>query len=68
MNPKLYTGNFVMKSYHGLTYEKKVEVLYEALKYMQAYNVRSIRDCIILAMDYEVHSEGDDTYTKGGEA
>ena len=39
----------LLKRYHRLCDKSKVEVLLEALEYMQQYNGRTISDCIVLA-------------------
>ncbi len=61
---KIYTSADIEKEYSKLTKDKKIEVLYESLDFMQQYNNRSRFLCIAMAMGYE-NFEGEwDTYTK----
>ena len=45
----------LLEEYYKSTYKKKTAILEEAICYMQQYNGRSIRDCIVMAMggDYK---------------
>ncbi len=56
---KLYTSTEISDSYQKLTKDKKIEVLYEAIDYMQSYNGRSRFLCIAMAMGFD-NREGDD--------
>jgi hypothetical protein len=59
-----YTSEHIQNQFNNLTKEEKIEVLYEALSFMQMYNGRSRFLCIAMAMGYD-NSEGDyDTYKK----
>ena len=61
---KNYTNEHIQNEFNSLTKDKKIEVLYKALDFMQMYNGRSRFLCIAMAMGYE-NSEGDsDTYVK----
>ena len=44
------TKEEILDNYHNLSNKYKVEVLEIALSYMQQYNARTIKDCIILGM------------------
>ncbi len=56
--PRLYTSKEVQIKYNKLSKDKKIEVLYEAIDYMQTYNGRSRFLCIAMAMGFDNY-EGD---------
>lgn len=56
---KYFTSSEINEKFHSLTKNKRIEVLLEALDYMQSYNGRSKILCIALAMGYDNY-EGDD--------
>ncbi len=58
---KNYTSEQIQTKFQKLTKDKKIEVLYEALDFMQAYNGRSRFLCIAMAMGYD-NWEDDDWY------
>lgn len=47
------TTDQVTSKFDKLSNAKKVEVLFDAIGYMQQYNGRTISTCICLAMGYE---------------
>ena len=61
---KYYTSEHINKEFNKLTKDKKIDILFSALSYMQMYNGRSEITCIALAMGYENYEGGTDTYTK----
>lgn len=61
---KYYTSEHIHNEYSKLTKDKKIEVLYEALNFMQMYNGRSRFLCIAMAMGYDNWEGESDTYTK----
>jgi|TARA_R110000851_G_scaffold131429_1_gene265312 hypothetical protein len=61
---KNYTHDYIAKEFSKLTQVKQIEVLYEALDYMQQYNGRSKTLCIAMALGYENYEGGVDTYTR----
>jgi len=61
---KNYTSEQINKEFSKLTKDKKIEVLYEALDYMQQYNGRSRFLCIAMAMGYDNWEGENNTYTK----
>ena len=61
---KNYTSEHIQKEYSKLTKDKKIEVLYEALDFMQQHNSRSRFLCIAMAMGYENWEGDSDTYVK----
>ena len=44
----------LLDKYEKLSYQKKFEVLWSALDYMEQYNGRSKYDCIVLALGGQV--------------
>lgn len=65
---KFYTSEQVQEKYNKLTKDEKIEVLYEALNYMQQYNGRTRFLCIAIAMGFD-NDEGDNkSYYKVSEA
>jgi hypothetical protein len=50
---KYYTYEEISKKFFNLTKNKQIDILYEALDYMQQYNGRTRFECISLAMGYE---------------
>ena len=61
---KNYTSEHISKEFNNLTKDKKIEVLYEALNFMQMYNGRSRFLCIAMAMGYDNWEGDSDTYVK----
>ena len=61
---KQFTHDQIAREFSKLTQVKQIEVLYEALDYMQSYNGRSRFMCIALAMGYENYEGLQNTYTK----
>jgi hypothetical protein len=61
---KYYTSKHIQKEYSGLTKDERIEVLYEALDFMQQHNSRSRFLCIAMALGYENYEGEDNTYTK----
>ena len=61
---KYYTSADINKVYQALTKDKKIEILYEALDYMQQYNGRSKFLCVAMAMGYDNNEGEDTTYIK----
>jgi len=59
-----YTSDDIRRQYEKLSSRKKVEILYEAIDYMQSYNGRSKILCIALAMGYENTEGSSTTYVK----
>ena len=43
----------ILKEFQSLSYRRQVDILFNAIDYMQQYNGRSRSYCICLAMDYE---------------
>lgn len=61
---KKYTETEIRTIFAKLSKTKKIEILWEALNYMQQYNGRSRFKCVALAMGYE-NPEGDEkSYNK----
>ena len=59
-----YSGDQIQEEFTRLPNHQKIEVLYEALDFMQQYNGRTRFMCVALAMGYE-NPEGEyDTYVK----
>ena len=56
---KLKTSNEISKEYESLSSNKKLNILYDALDYMQQYNGRSKFLCIAMAMGYVQDSDSD---------
>lgn len=61
---KYYTSEQISKEFEKLTKDKKINVLYDAIDYMQSYNGRSRFLCIAMAMGYDNFEGRSDTYTK----
>jgi len=61
---KKYTQAFIAKQFSELTQAKKIEILYEALDYMEQCNARTKMFCIAMALGYENYEGGIDTYTR----
>ncbi len=53
------TEQSIIDKFEKLFNPKKVDVLFDALDYMQQYNCRSTRKCICLAMGYEMDIDDD---------
>ena len=53
------TKEAIIAKFVKLSNPKKVEVLLDALDYMQQYNGRSVRTCICLAMGYRMNIDDD---------
>jgi hypothetical protein len=62
MKKKFYTTNQILTKYEKLSLKKKIEVLDEALDYMQQYNGRSKLKCIALAIGYDNYEGEDNTW------
>jgi len=59
---KFYTDAHIQKEWAKKAKDEKIEILLEALNFMQSYNNRSRFLCIAMAMGYD-NSEGEsDTY------
>ncbi len=56
------TQQEIIDKFNKLSNPKKVEVLFDALGYMQQYNGRSIRTCICLAMGFD--DDGNEVWEK----
>lgn len=56
------TTEQVTDKFDKLSNKKKVNVLFDAIDYMQQYNGRSISECICLAMGYELHNNDVEGY------
>ena len=67
MKKKLYTENYLELKFNKLKKDEKIDILYEALDYMQQYNGRSRFTCIAMAMGYENIEGLKDTWTKPSE-
>ena len=52
MPRKNFTKEEVKTKFDNLTKNKKIEILYDALSFMQQYNGRSKFDCIAAAMGF----------------
>lgn len=61
---KYVTSEDISKEYSKLSLEKKNEVLYEAINYMQSYNGRTRFKCIAMAMGYDNIEGENNTYFK----
>ena len=59
-----YSTDQIHKEFINLPDHRKIEVLYEALGFMQQYNGRSRWTCITLAMGYENPEGESGTYVK----
>lgn len=59
MGQKFLTSEQIQEKFRKLTGPKKIEILYDALDYMQQYNGRSKFLCIAMAMGFN-NDEGDD--------
>lgn len=64
VEPKYVTSRDINNKYNKLSKNKKIEVLYEAIDYMQSYNGRSRFLCIAMAMGYDNNEGLDTTYYK----
>ncbi len=64
MEKKYYTSGEISKKYNSLTKDKKIEILYEAMDYMQAYNGRSKFLCIAMVMGFANHEGDEKSYYK----
>lgn len=53
------TKQAIIDKFEKLSKPKKVEVLFDAIEYMQQYNGRSVRTCICLAMGYKMNCDDD---------
>lgn len=62
--PKYYTAQEVSDKFQKLTKDEKINVLYEAIDYMQSYNGRSKMTCIALAMGYDDRIGDNKSYFK----
>jgi len=61
---KKYTETQIRKEFSKFSKNKQIEILWDALDYMQQYNGRSRFLCVALAMGYD-NTEGEhNTYTK----
>lgn len=56
------TTDQVICKFDKLSNAKKVEVLFDAIDYMQQYNGRTISTCICLAMGYEGNYDKNDNF------
>jgi hypothetical protein len=61
---KNYTSEHIQTEFNNLTKDKKIEVLYEALNFMQQHNSRSRFLCIAMAMGYDNWEGDSNTYVK----
>ena len=62
--PKYYTAEHISKQFEKLTRLQKIDILWDALDYMEQYNGRSKFLCVAMAMGY-ANTEGEsNTYTK----
>lgn len=59
-----FTSAHITKEFNKLTKDKKIEVLIEALDYMQQYNGRSKTLCIAMAMGYDNYEGDSKSYFK----
>ena len=59
-----YSTDQIQEEFNRLPSHQKIEVLYEALDFMQRYNGRSRWTCIALAMGYENPEGESGTYVK----
>jgi uncharacterized protein YeeX (DUF496 family) len=59
-----YTSEQIYKKFLKLSLQKRNEVLYEAIDFMQQYNGRSRFLCIAMAMGYENYEDRIDSYIK----
>lgn len=61
---KYYTSGHIHHEYNSLSPSHRIDTLWEALDYMQAYNGRSKILCIAMALGYDNNEGEDDTYFK----
>lgn len=61
---KYYTNIEIEREFNKLTRIRKLEILWQALDYMQQYNGRSKMLCIALAMGYNNIEGESNTYFK----
>ena len=61
---KYYTNTHINRQYNDLNPQQKIELLWEALDYMQAYNGRSKILCVAMALGYDNDEGETDTYFK----
>lgn len=61
---KYYTTVDISEEFHTKTDKKKVEILYDALSFMQEYNGRTKFHCIAMALGYNNYEGETNTYTK----
>jgi hypothetical protein len=59
-----YTESQIIDEFNELNCEGKINILYDAIDYMQSYNGRSKINCIAMAMGYDNYEGGKDTYYK----
>tara|TARA_R110000796_G_scaffold146955_3_gene263693 strand:- start:1600 stop:1833 length:234 start_codon:yes stop_codon:yes gene_type:complete len=59
-----YASKEISTEFYKLTQNKRIEVLYDALDYMQQYNGRTKFMCIAMAMGYENYEGANNTYYK----
>ena len=59
-----YSEDQIQEEFNSLPNHQKIEMLWEALDYMQQYNGRSRFTCLALAMGYENWEGEHNTYTK----
>jgi hypothetical protein len=59
-----YTESQIIDEFNELNCEGKINILYDAIDYMQRYNGRSKIICIAMAMGYDNHEGGKDAYYK----
>ena len=64
---KYYTNSQIENQFYKLTKNKQIEVLNDAIDYMQQYNGRTKLLCIAMAMGYENYEGSYDTYYKKNE-
>lgn len=66
MAKKYYYDNYISNVFNRKTKDNKIDILYEALDYMQSYNGRSRLDCVALAMGftYTTDDNNEECYIK----
>jgi len=61
---KYYTSEHISKEFSKLTKDKKITVLYDALRIMENHNGRTTFLCIAIALGYDNYKGESNTYTK----
>ena len=60
MKTKYYSSDHILGEFEKFSKVKMIDVLYDALDYMQEYNGRTKLLCIAMAMSYDnIEGEGD---------